>query len=60
MRFLTVRKWFYLVGASGFLFGAGCPDTNQLLTTASNSTQAFVNNLIGIWVANGLNTAFGV
>ena len=61
MRGTIIRKWLFVVTSGGMLLGAGgCPDSNQALTASSNAVQGIINTLFGIWVSNGVNTAFGV
>jgi hypothetical protein len=49
------------MASSGTLFGlTGCPDNQQILTGAANSTTSFINGLLGSFVSRNVNGIFGV
>ncbi len=62
MEFRTIRKWMYLIAASGVLLQAtvGCPDNAMIRGVASSSLQSLINGIIGLYVKAGANQLFGV
>ncbi len=62
MRLVRIRKWIMLMGTSACLLQAapGCPNFDQIKGVAATSTQSLINGVIGLYVKNVINAAFGV
>ncbi len=59
MRWTTIRRWLYMLGAGMFLFQpvAGCPGVQDAV---NEGVRQAITSAIGLTVSLGLNRAFGL
>ena len=61
MGFVAIRKWLYLIASGACLLqSTGCPDADDIRTSAASSAASFVVGLLNSSVNAAVNTAFGV